>query len=312
MADIGATTTRCALLDDKGHELAPEIFENADFTGVVGVLRVYLDHRRTSDRPTRAALAVAAPIVGDEVQMINIGWRFSQSELKQELNLKRLQVVNDFAAIAWALPLAHAGRRRASRRRRKRAAHDTRRARAGLGARRVGARAHERRLGRHDRRRRSRDDGGGDARGARRHRAATRAFRRTLLGGARAVGARPREPLRRARGARGARSADRRIPRTSRISRSKASRSRARRSACSSRCSAPSPRTLPSRRAHAAASTSPAVSCRASWMRCGKSEFRARFEAKGRYRAYLAAIPTHVITTPLPAFRGLKHLLGYR
>ena len=51
MADIGATTTRCALLDDKGDELAPEIFENADFTGVEGVLRIYLDHRRASDRP---------------------------------------------------------------------------------------------------------------------------------------------------------------------------------------------------------------------------------------------------------------------
>ena len=37
-----------------------------------------------------------------------------------------------------------------------------------------------------------------------------------------------------------------------------------------------------------------------------KSEFRARFEAKGRYRPYLAAIPTHVITAPLPAFRGLQ------
>ena len=104
MADIGATTTRCALLDDKGQELAPETFENADFTGLVGVLRVYLDHRRASDRPTRAALAVAAPITGDEVQMVNIGWRFSQSQLKQELGFKRLQVMNDFAAIAWALP----------------------------------------------------------------------------------------------------------------------------------------------------------------------------------------------------------------
>jgi glucokinase len=104
MADIGATTTRCALIDDKGQELAPEIFENADFTGVVGVLRVYLEHRRASDRPVRAALAVAAPILGDDVQMINIGWRFSQSELKQALELKRLTVVNDFAAVAWALP----------------------------------------------------------------------------------------------------------------------------------------------------------------------------------------------------------------
>jgi glucokinase len=105
MADIGATNTRCALLDDKGQELAPEIFENVDFTGVAGVLRVYLDHRRASDRPTRAALAVAAPIGGDEVQMVNIGWRFSQKALSEELNLKRLQVVNDFAAIAWGLPL---------------------------------------------------------------------------------------------------------------------------------------------------------------------------------------------------------------
>ena len=109
MADIGATTTRCALLDDRGQELAPEIFDNSDFTGVVGVLRVYLDHRRASDRPTRAALAIAAPITGDDVQMVNIGWRFSHSELKQELNFKHLQIVNDFAAIAWALPLLGAG-----------------------------------------------------------------------------------------------------------------------------------------------------------------------------------------------------------
>jgi glucokinase len=105
IADIGATTTRCTLLNDKGQELAPEIFENQDFTGVAGVLSVYLDHRRASDRPTRAALAVAAPIVGDEVEMVNIDWRFSQRDLKEKLGLKRLQVVNDFAAIAWALPL---------------------------------------------------------------------------------------------------------------------------------------------------------------------------------------------------------------
>jgi glucokinase len=108
MADIGATTTRCALLDDKGQETAPEIFENADFTSVAGVLRIYLDHRRASDQPVRAALAIAAPINGDEVQMSNIGWRFSQSALKEALNLKRLHVVNDFAAIAWALPQLNA------------------------------------------------------------------------------------------------------------------------------------------------------------------------------------------------------------
>ena len=35
-----------------------------------------------------------------------------------------------------------------------------------------------------------------------------------------------------------------------------------------------------------------------------ESSFRARFEAKGRFRSYLAAIPTYVITRPLPALLG--------
>jgi glucokinase len=40
-----------------------------------------------------------------------------------------------------------------------------------------------------------------------------------------------------------------------------------------------------------------------------QSEFRDRFEAKGRLRAYLEAIPTYVIVHPATAFLGLKSLL---
>ncbi|MBV9815222.1 MAG: glucokinase, partial [Alphaproteobacteria bacterium] len=40
------------------------------------------------------------------------------------------------------------------------------------------------------------------------------------------------------------------------------------------------------------------------------SPFRARFEAKGRFRAYLEAIPTFVVTHPLPAFLGCAALLA--
>jgi len=42
------------------------------------------------------------------------------------------------------------------------------------------------------------------------------------------------------------------------------------------------------------------------------SPFRERFVAKGRYREYLDAIPTFVITDEQAAFRGLRKLLGYR
>jgi glucokinase len=40
------------------------------------------------------------------------------------------------------------------------------------------------------------------------------------------------------------------------------------------------------------------------------SPFRARFEAKGRFEAYLDAIPTFVVTHPLAAFLGCAALLA--
>jgi glucokinase len=39
------------------------------------------------------------------------------------------------------------------------------------------------------------------------------------------------------------------------------------------------------------------------------SEFRSRFESKGRFRSYLEAIPSYVITHPAAAFLGLQSLL---
>jgi glucokinase len=104
IADIGATNSRCALLDDRGQVLSAQTFENASFGRLEDVLHAYLQNRRASDRPRRAALAVAAPLLGDDVQMTNIGWRFSQAKLREELGFTRLNIVNDFAAVAWSLP----------------------------------------------------------------------------------------------------------------------------------------------------------------------------------------------------------------
>ena len=41
-----------------------------------------------------------------------------------------------------------------------------------------------------------------------------------------------------------------------------------------------------------------------------QSAFRARFESKGRFGPYLAAIPTSIIVRPLPAFAGLAALVS--
>jgi glucokinase len=311
MADIGATTTRCALLDDKGQELAPESFDNADFTGVAGVLRVYLDHRRASDRPTRAALAVAAPIGGDEVQMVNIGWRFSQKALKEDLDLKRLQVVNDFAAIAWALPLLRPA--------------DVVRVGGGESVPRKTVAA----LG----------PGSGLGVSALVPTADSWAVM-TGEGGHVAMPAATREEqdviaLLRDRFD-GHCSAERVLSGPGLVNLYVALAELAGRGRPTvnpedvtnlARQGEPMARkTLGmffAMLGTIAANLAVTTGAHGGVYIAGgivprlveqlhKSEFRARFEAKGRYRDYLAAIPTHVITAPLPAFRGLRYLLGYR
>jgi glucokinase len=104
IADVGGTHSRCALVDDKGKLIAVENFENHGFRGIADVFEHYLSRRRLNDRPTDVALAIAGPVGGDEVHMTNLPWRFSQAGLRDELGLNRLLVVNDFAAVAWALP----------------------------------------------------------------------------------------------------------------------------------------------------------------------------------------------------------------
>lgn len=112
IADIGATNSRFALLDDKGRQLAVERFRNAEHESLADVLGEYLSRRRASDRPARAAIAVAAPIVGDDVEMVNRGWRFNRHDFAEAFGLSRLLLVNDFAAIAWGLPHLTADQRR--------------------------------------------------------------------------------------------------------------------------------------------------------------------------------------------------------
>jgi len=51
-----------------------------------------------------AAMAVANPVDGDLVRMTNSPWKFSIEEARTKLNLRTLVVVNDFTALAMAVP----------------------------------------------------------------------------------------------------------------------------------------------------------------------------------------------------------------
>jgi glucokinase len=56
-------------------------------------------------KPRRAALAVAAPVSGEQINLTNSHWSFRRSELCHAAGLDEIQVLNDFEALALSLPV---------------------------------------------------------------------------------------------------------------------------------------------------------------------------------------------------------------
>lgn len=55
-------------------------------------------------RPTQASLGVATAVLGDQIRLTNRDWSFSAAGLHRQLELQRLVVLNDFTALALAIP----------------------------------------------------------------------------------------------------------------------------------------------------------------------------------------------------------------
>lgn len=103
IADIGGTHTRFALVRAGSTQLeAQRTLQTRTYASLGEAGRVYLHETRA--RPDEACLAVAGPIDGDTVRLTNHSWEFSQRALANELGVERLRVINDFEAIALALP----------------------------------------------------------------------------------------------------------------------------------------------------------------------------------------------------------------
>lgn len=104
VADIGGTNARFALvLGDDDTPMHEGTLTCADFPGPVEAIQHYLRHT-PGPRPTEAGIAIANPITGDWVKMTNHVWAFSIEATRRSLGLQRLLVFNDFTALAMSLP----------------------------------------------------------------------------------------------------------------------------------------------------------------------------------------------------------------
>ena len=108
IADIGGTNVRFALVDDDSSINAVEVLRCAEFPTLLEACERYL-RGTPAPRPKHAALAIASPVAADRVQMTNHPWTFSIEETRRQLGLETLDVINDFIAVALGLPHLTAG-----------------------------------------------------------------------------------------------------------------------------------------------------------------------------------------------------------
>jgi glucokinase len=111
-ADVGGTRARLALFELDGQRalrlIDRAVYASADYGGLVPLVRAYLARiaerpERAGERPERACLAVAGPLRDGRGEFSNLDWKIDARELRRELGLERLELINDFAAIAYAV-----------------------------------------------------------------------------------------------------------------------------------------------------------------------------------------------------------------
>lgn len=105
LADIGGTHTRIALADPGQAPGQVRRYRNSALRGPVSGLQHFIDHVAPVPRPRVLAVAVAGPVHGGRVRLTNRGWLLEEQALARALGLDAVHLVNDFHALARALPL---------------------------------------------------------------------------------------------------------------------------------------------------------------------------------------------------------------
>ncbi|MFG1496373.1 glucokinase [Saccharospirillum sp. HFRX-1] len=117
IADIGGTNARFALAPINTFDPAtgPQLTEGdlvavaglngAEYDTIADAIRAYLAGPAADyDRPEHAVMAIACPTDQDRITMTNHTWSFSVRELQADIGLASLHFINDFNALANSIP----------------------------------------------------------------------------------------------------------------------------------------------------------------------------------------------------------------
>ncbi|MCL4137546.1 UNVERIFIED_CONTAM: hypothetical protein GTU68_064927 [Idotea baltica] len=107
VADVGGTNARFGLVTgtnlSSGCFIIEEqhVFDCAKYNSFESVLGTYLG-KINAGIIQSACIAIAAPVTSDRIVLTNLSWEFSIEATKKKFNLANFEVINDFAAQAYA------------------------------------------------------------------------------------------------------------------------------------------------------------------------------------------------------------------
>jgi glucokinase len=102
VADIGGTNVRFAVAGPDAVPVREHAVRTAAYPGVVEAARAYLAAENVA--VDEAVFAGAGPVEEERIRLTNSPWTFSVEETRRALGLRRLVVINDFVAQALAIP----------------------------------------------------------------------------------------------------------------------------------------------------------------------------------------------------------------
>jgi glucokinase len=110
--DIGGTKTLLALYGpeaDARRPIAEAEFRSRDFASLELMARAFLE--RVKHGADQGCFDVAGPVIGGRAQLTNLPWMVDEAVLCRNLGMRRVTLLNDLQAVAYAVPRLRAEER---------------------------------------------------------------------------------------------------------------------------------------------------------------------------------------------------------
>lgn len=109
--DIGGTKALLGLFDrvlPRPHPIASRTFSTLEYSDLATMISVFATEAAVPRANIEAAsFGVAGPVLGETAQLTNVPWRVDARRLAETLNVRRVSLLNDLQAMAYAVPVLH-------------------------------------------------------------------------------------------------------------------------------------------------------------------------------------------------------------